>query len=148
MEKTIYMPLLKEGTDCWRPVRAAQITDDVFEIAEEVPEDETWSFAAFSRVRCRDKVFADGRSGLAIFAYAIESNPYYRILKDHQGHVFHIVLAGGEESVVKVIHVDEEHEDFIFDLLSTNVGDKYLHMPKDAAYAARFADLVSARLVE
>ena len=148
METVIYMPLVGEDTDSWRPVRAAQITDDVFEIAEEVPEDESWSFAAFSRVRCRDKVFADGKAGLVIFAYAIESHPYYRILKDHEGEVVRIVLADGEEAVVKVTHVDEEHEDFIYDLLSTNFAGKYLRMPKEAAYAAKFADLVCARLEE
>ena len=148
MEKVIYMPLINEGTDCWRPVRAVQITDDVFEILEEVPEDESWPFAAFSRVRCRNKVFADGKAGLVIFAYAIESHPYYRLLKDHEGDVVRIVLADGEEAVVKVTHVDEAHEDFIYDLLSTNVAGKYLRMPKEAAYATKFADLVAARLEE
>lgn len=142
------MPLMREGTDCWRPVHAVQIADDVFEIAEEVPEDETWSFAPYSRVRCRDKVFAGGQTGVVIFAYAVESNPYYRLLKDHQGHVFRILLVDGEESVVKVTHVDEQHEDFVFDLLSTNLNRKYRSMPKEAVYAVKFADLVSAYLEE
>jgi hypothetical protein len=148
MEKTIYMPLVGEATDCWRPVRAVQISGDVFEIAEGVHEDETWFFAPFSRVRCQDRVFADGQTGLAIIAYAVESNPYYRLLKDHQGHVFRIVLADGEESVVKVTHVDEAHEDFVFDLLSTNIERKYRHTPGGAVYAVKFADLSSARLEE
>jgi hypothetical protein len=147
MEKVIYMPLMQEGTECWRPVRAVQITDEVFEIAEEVPEDESWAFAAFSRVRCRDQVFADGTAGLVIFAYAIESHPYCRLLKDHKGQVFRIVLADGEDAVVKVTHVDEEHEDFICDLLSTNREQKYRGTPK-TAYAIKFAELVSARLEE
>lgn len=146
MEKTIYMPLVSEGTDCWRPVRAVQIDADIFEVAEEVPETESWAFAAFSRVRCRDKVFADGQVGQVVFAYAIESHPYYRLLKDHEGKVFRIVLTDGEEAVVRVTHVDEEHEDLICDLLSTNLEDKYRGMPEGAVYAVPFGSLVSARL--
>ena len=142
------MPLVGEGTESWQPVRAAQIDSNVFEVVDKIPEDESWAFAPFSRVRCRDKVFANGQVGLVVFAYAIESNPYYRVIKDNERHVFRIVLADGEEAVVRVVHVDEEHEDFIYDLLSTNLDGKYRLMPRGAVYAAKFADLVSARLEE
>jgi hypothetical protein len=30
--QTIYMPLMGEGTDCWRPVRAVRIDADIFEV--------------------------------------------------------------------------------------------------------------------
>ena len=146
MEKTIYMPLIGEGTECWRPVRALQVAADIFEVADEIPENESWAFAPFSRVLCREKMFADGQTGLAVFAYAIEANPYYRLLKDHEGQVFRIILTDGEEAVVRVIHVNEEHEDFVYDLLSTNFEHKYRGMQTGAAYAAKFADLVSAGL--
>lgn len=146
MEKTIYMPLLGEGTECWRPVKATQIAEDVFEIVEEVPEGESWKFAAFSRVRCKDKVFADGQPGLVIFAYAVESHPCYRLLKGHLQEVVRITLADGEEAVVRVMHVDEEHEDFVCEIISTNLERKYVGMPKEAAYAVKFTDLVSVRL--
>ena len=142
------MPLIGEGTECWRPVRAVQVGADIFEVTDEIPENESWAFAPFSRVRCRDKVFADGQTGLTVFEYAIETNPYYRLLKDHEGQTFRIVLADAEEAVVRVTHVDEEHEDFIYDLLSTNLDQKYRGIPKEAAYAAKFADLVSAQLNE
>jgi hypothetical protein len=146
MEKTIYMPLIGEGTDCWRPVRALKLEDEVFEVADAIPEDESWAFAPFARVRCEEKVFADGRKGLVVLGYAIETHPYYRLLKDHEGQVFRIVLTDGEEAIVKITHVDGQHEDFIFDLLSTNLDTKYRGMPANAAYAAKFADLISARL--
>ena len=146
MKKVIYMPLVGRGPDCWRPVRAVQVGADVFEISDKIPDNESWLFAPNARVRCRETVFADGRRGLAAFAYAIETNPHYRILKDHIGQALRIVLADGEEAVVKLIHVDEEHEDFVYDLLSTNRNSKYQGMPTNAAYAAKFADLVSARL--
>lgn len=146
MKKVIYMPLVGRGPDCWRPVRAVQVDDDIFEVADGIPEDESWAFAPSARVRCRETVFADGRRGLAAFAYAIETNPHYRILKDHIGQALRIVLADGEEAVVKLIHVDEEHEDFVYDLLSTNRNSKYQGMPTKATYAAKFADLVFAHL--
>jgi hypothetical protein len=146
MEKTIYMPLVQQGTECWRPVRAVPSGDDVFEVIDGIPENESWAFAPFSRVLCRDKVFTDGQTGLVIFAYAVESHPCYRLLKDHEGQMVRIFMADGEESVIKVTYVDEEHEDFIYDLLSTNVGSKYSRDPEEAAFVAKFADLVSARL--
>jgi hypothetical protein len=45
-------------------------------------------------------------------------------------------------------YIDEEHEDFICDLQSTNLERKYVGMPREAAYAVKFADLVSARFRE
>ena len=142
------MPLVGEGTECWRPVRAVPTGDDIFEITDKIPEDESWAFSPYSRVRCGEKVFADGRVGQVVIAYAIESHPYYRLLKDHRGRVFRIALADGEKAVVRLVYVDEEHEDFTVDLLSTNLDRKYRDTPKGAAYAVKFADLVSARLEE
>ena len=142
------MPLVGERADCWRPVRATQIGDDIFEVVDRIPENETWAFAPCSRVLCRNKVFTDGRVDLVIFAYAIEGHPYYRLLKDHTRQVFRIILADGEEAVVRVMYVDEEHDDFVCDLLSTNREQKYRGTPNTEAYAIKFADLVSARLQE
>jgi hypothetical protein len=85
MQKTIYMPLVGEGTECWRPVRAVSVGDDTFEITDKIPEDESWAFSPYSRVRCGEKVLADGHVGQVVVAYAIESHPYYRLLKDHRG---------------------------------------------------------------
>jgi hypothetical protein len=57
-----------------------------------------------------------------------------------------MVFASGEESVVKVLHVDEQHEEFIYDLLSTNLERDHYRSKSDVVYVAKFADLVSARL--
>src|SRR5207302_10736469 len=113
MEKVVYMPLLGEGTDCWRPVRAVRVTEDVFRIIDQIPSDESWKFGPDSRVRCRERIFAGDSSGLEAFEYAIESDPNYQLLKKHEQEIFRVVFAGGEESVVKVLHVDEQHEDFM-----------------------------------
>jgi len=38
MKIVIYMPLLGDGTDCWRPVQAVQVTQDIFEVMDHIPE--------------------------------------------------------------------------------------------------------------
>jgi hypothetical protein len=44
-ETTIYVRLLDEGTDVWRPVRATRVGSSTYEIARQpVPQDESWSF--------------------------------------------------------------------------------------------------------
>jgi hypothetical protein len=40
----IYVYLLDEGTDVWRPVEAMQLTEGVYRIASEPAEDEKWQF--------------------------------------------------------------------------------------------------------
>jgi hypothetical protein len=63
-EVLVYVRLLDEGTDVWRPVRAVALPDGSFELDE--PEDydpdaEMWEFPPHSRVRCVSKIFGDGR---------------------------------------------------------------------------------------
>ncbi len=148
METVIYMPLLGEGTDCWRPVRAVQVAQDLFEVVDQISPGESWAFAPRSRLRCRKHAFSIGDFGLIAFEYAIESNPYYQLLKRHEQEVLRVVFADGEEAAVRVLHVDEQHEDFVYDLVSTNVERDHYRERKGTAYVARFADLVSAQLQE
>jgi hypothetical protein len=49
MKIVIYMPLLGDGTDCWRPVQAVQVIQDIFEVMDHIPEGEAWAFAPGSR---------------------------------------------------------------------------------------------------
>jgi len=106
METVIYMPLVGEGTDCWRSVRALRIANDIFEVIEHIPSGESWKFAPFSRVRCRNRIFTDDEPGLEAFEYALESDPNYRLLKAHEKESFRIIFKNGEEAIVRVIHVD------------------------------------------
>jgi hypothetical protein len=146
MEKTIYMPLMGEGTTCWRPVSAVQVAADIFEVVDQIGAGESWAFAPPSRVRCRQHVFTHGGSGLVVCAYAVEDDPHYQLLKSHEQEVFRVSFANGEEAVIRVLHVDGQYEDFVYDLISTNAKSEH-HRPRtDAAYVAKFADLVSARL--
>ncbi len=49
--ETVYVRLLEEGVDVWRPVSAHSLGGDVFELSSApVPDDEVWEFAPGSRV--------------------------------------------------------------------------------------------------
>ena len=71
MEVTIYMPLLDEGTEVWRPVRASR-DGDVFTVLGPMPEGETWQFPPGSRVLCARKDFAEGQELIATFLAPID----------------------------------------------------------------------------
>lgn len=66
--ETIYVPLLNEGTDVWRPVLAFRRSDDLFEIASknDDPEDEVWGFGSGSLVRCESRQLAGGARLVAV----------------------------------------------------------------------------------
>src|SRR3546814_15174699 len=59
---TIYVALLDEGTDVWRPVQAAQRTDGSYIILSTNgdPEDEKWQFTSGSIVQCEIKTLSGG----------------------------------------------------------------------------------------
>ena len=63
---TIYVELLDEGTDCWRPVSAERLSEDTYRIADTVPEEESWAFQPGEVVRCKERRFSDG-GGLVAF---------------------------------------------------------------------------------
>jgi hypothetical protein len=56
MNVTIYVYLLDEGVDCWRPVSAEHVAHDMYHITGERPDDtETWEFKTGELVRCKPK---------------------------------------------------------------------------------------------
>jgi hypothetical protein len=66
-DTVVYVRLLDEGTDVWRPVRATPLPDGTFELAEPEgydPQGELWEFPPHARVRCIPKSFAGGEKGL------------------------------------------------------------------------------------
>jgi hypothetical protein len=65
----IYVPLLDEGVDVWRPVEAVQEAEDVYRILSEPIAGETWAYSSGSRVRCRRQRL-DGGEELVAFADA------------------------------------------------------------------------------
>lgn len=59
--QTIYIALLSEGVDVWRPVKATKLSENVFQIISENQNstDEVWEFGTGDLVRCTQKVFAN-----------------------------------------------------------------------------------------
>ena len=61
LTESVYMPLLGEGTDVWRPVQARRLTDGALEIIGPMPEDEAWAYPPGSLVNVGLRCFADGK---------------------------------------------------------------------------------------
>ena len=55
---TIYVFMLEEGTDCWRPVNAEHLHDDLYKILDTPDDDEVWQFNQGDVVRCRRRVLS------------------------------------------------------------------------------------------
>jgi hypothetical protein len=65
--ETIYVALLNEGVDVWRPVQARPLGQDLFRIigVDADVSDESWQFPAGAVVRCEMKAFSGTEAGLA-----------------------------------------------------------------------------------
>jgi len=63
---TIYVELLHEGVDVWRPVQAEPVQGALYRIvsANPDPELEDWAFASGQIVRCLPREFSGGERGL------------------------------------------------------------------------------------
>ena len=66
----IYVVLLNEGTEVWRPVQARPLGGDIFEIMGIVPAEESWQFSPGTKVRCQMKTSSDGSTGLVAYEIA------------------------------------------------------------------------------
>ncbi|MCW5768995.1 MAG: hypothetical protein KIT19_09945 [Phycisphaeraceae bacterium] len=61
---TIFVALVNEGADCWRPIEASLQNDGSYLISGTVPESEEWEFAPGVRVVCEQRMFDGGELGL------------------------------------------------------------------------------------
>jgi hypothetical protein len=66
MSETIYMPLLNEGTEVWRPVAAIPLGDGRYRVAGEMPEDEEWEFLPGDAVIGRARFFGGEQRIVAV----------------------------------------------------------------------------------
>jgi len=56
VKKTIYIKLLNEGSEAWRPTLGEEMRDNIFRVlptSDYDPEDEEWEFIPGSIVRCK-----------------------------------------------------------------------------------------------
>jgi hypothetical protein len=60
MKDLIYVELLDEGIEVWRPVHAERIRDGVFRILDVAPPDEQWKYPSGSVVHCVPKELSSG----------------------------------------------------------------------------------------
>lgn len=67
---TIYVYLLDEGTDVWRPVEAEHLSEDRYRIITKnnAPEDEHWQFQTGAVVRCEKRSLSGGEILIAVQA--------------------------------------------------------------------------------
>lgn len=70
MLETVYVKLLNEGTDVWRPVACVVLESLTFLIPEqtEVPTDEIWQFLPGSKVRCEYRTLSDNQEVLVAYS--------------------------------------------------------------------------------
>jgi hypothetical protein len=61
---TVFVYLLDEGTDVWRPVVAESLSTGLYRLIGPVSADEHWEFQPGDVVRCTERTFADGTRGL------------------------------------------------------------------------------------
>jgi hypothetical protein len=57
---TIYVELLDEGVEVWRPVAASQVRDGVYRLGDKADVGERWAFPAGSLVRVEERDLSDG----------------------------------------------------------------------------------------
>lgn len=67
-ERSVYVALLEEGVDVWRPVAAEHVRGDEYRLCGPTPEGEIWEFQPGDVVRCQQRTFSDGASGLVAIA--------------------------------------------------------------------------------
>lgn len=61
MTSTImFVPLLNEGTEVWRPVAVESLKDGTYRVLGPVPDDEVWAFPPGSIVASQLRTFSDG----------------------------------------------------------------------------------------
>ncbi len=76
----------------------------------------------------------------------IQNNPHYSLLKNNEGKVFRLEFSDGEVAVAKVLHVDDEYEDFIYDLISSSMTREHCQDKEHKSYVGKFNELISAGL--
>jgi hypothetical protein len=68
---TVYVALLGEGVDVWRPVQAEHLGDDRYRLTGEQPDGEAWPFASGDVVTCKEHTLSGdwGPPERALVAY-------------------------------------------------------------------------------
>ena len=70
---------------------------------------------------------------------------WYELLKNNQGKIFRLIFSDGALVIAKILHVDDEYKDFVYDIIPSPNSDS--NRTKDGnVYRASFSELESAEL--
>jgi hypothetical protein len=69
---TVYVALLDENVQAWRPVQAEHVGGDLYRLTGERPDDEVWSFTPGDVVRCQIRTLAGDSARLEPVLVAYE----------------------------------------------------------------------------
>jgi hypothetical protein len=73
--RTVYVYLLEESTDVWRPVLSEQVGRDQFRLSGPVPADEHWQYQPGEVVGCEERVLSGGLVLVAVEGSSAEPRP-------------------------------------------------------------------------
>ena len=65
-------------------------------------------------------------------------------LRESEGRVVKLTCSDGELLEAKILHVDDEYRDIVYDLVSSTAPDKYKQGPA-SSYVIRWDDIVDLR---
>ena len=97
----IYVALLHEGTDVWRPVEALAIGNGLFRIVSKnlEPDDEELQFITGEIVRCQEKIFSEGLVSLIATELSMKN---------------FMVIDGAQNCTYDIFGIDEATFDIVF----------------------------------
>jgi hypothetical protein len=71
---TVYVALLDEHVDVWRPVQAEHVAGDLYRLTGERPDDEVWPFSPGDVVRCQARSLSGDSARLEPVLVACEKS--------------------------------------------------------------------------
>ncbi len=66
--ETVYMPLVGDGVDVWRPVLAERLETGRYRVLGPMPETELWQFPPASIVQVEMRLLSEGEALVAVAA--------------------------------------------------------------------------------
>lgn len=74
MKNEIYIKLLEEGTDVYRPVISESISENIYVVGQKMNNEEQWEFEPFDIVEVQEHKFQDGTISLVAIKKCLEQN--------------------------------------------------------------------------
>lgn len=106
--QTVYVELLNEDIQCWRPVLAERLDGDYYRLVGPRPDDEKWPFATDDIVRCRLETLSGDFSRGAPRLVAYERFGQLNIDLDAEGRVVGIEVLGSATIMPKGFFLGQE----------------------------------------